>query len=109
MQFSYEITPRPVELGGGWRLRLLEDGVGGRRRVPASQRRLRRREGRPAGCLRRCGERGLRLARLQGGMMDDQDKLGAMFAVMEEQQAAVQAAIAGMDQERKAMAAVIDS
>lgn len=27
MQFSYEITPRPVELGGGWRLRLLEDGV----------------------------------------------------------------------------------
>lgn len=41
--------------------------------------------------------------------MDDQDKLGAMFAVMEEQQAAVQAAIAGMAQERKAMAAVIDS
>lgn len=31
MQFSYEILPRPVELGGGWRLRLLEDGeeVGG--------------------------------------------------------------------------------
>ena len=27
MQFSHEITPRPVELGGGWRLRLLEDGV----------------------------------------------------------------------------------
>jgi hypothetical protein len=27
MQFSYEITPRPDELGGGWRLRLLEDGV----------------------------------------------------------------------------------
>ena len=27
MRFSYEITPRPVELGGGWRLRLLEDGV----------------------------------------------------------------------------------
>jgi hypothetical protein len=27
MQFSYEITPRTVELGGGWRLRLLEDGV----------------------------------------------------------------------------------
>jgi hypothetical protein len=26
MPFSYEITPRPVELGG-WRLRLLEDGV----------------------------------------------------------------------------------
>jgi hypothetical protein len=26
MQYSYEITPRPVELGG-WRLRLLEDGV----------------------------------------------------------------------------------
>mgnify|MGYP000355407443 FL=1 len=41
--------------------------------------------------------------------MDDHDKLGAMFAVMEEQQAAVQAAIAGMAQERKAMAAVIDS
>ena len=39
----------------------------------------------------------------------DHDKLGAMFAVMEEQQAAVQAAIAGMAQERKAMAAVIDS
>jgi hypothetical protein len=31
MQYSYEITPRPAELGGGWRLRLLEDGeeVGG--------------------------------------------------------------------------------
>ena len=27
MRFSYEITPRPDELGGGWRLRLLEDGV----------------------------------------------------------------------------------
>lgn len=27
MSFSYEIKPRPVELGGGWRLRLLEDGV----------------------------------------------------------------------------------
>lgn len=27
MPFNYEITPRPVELGGGWRLRLLEDGV----------------------------------------------------------------------------------
>ncbi len=27
MSFSHEITPRPVELGGGWRLRLLEDGV----------------------------------------------------------------------------------
>jgi hypothetical protein len=27
MQFSYEITPRLVELGGGWRLRLLEDSV----------------------------------------------------------------------------------
>ena len=26
MQYSYEITPRPAELGGGWRLRLLEDG-----------------------------------------------------------------------------------
>ncbi|MFC0170796.1 hypothetical protein ACFFKC_22270 [Pseudoduganella danionis] len=24
MKYSYEITPRPVELGGGWRLRLLE-------------------------------------------------------------------------------------
>jgi cell division protein FtsB len=42
-------------------------------------------------------------------MMDDHDKLGAMFAVMEEQQAAVQSAIAGLAQERKAMAAVIDS
>jgi len=31
MLFSYEITPRSAELGGGWRLRLLEDGaeVGG--------------------------------------------------------------------------------
>jgi hypothetical protein len=31
MDYSYEITPRPVALGGGWRLRLLEDGqeVGG--------------------------------------------------------------------------------
>ena len=27
MQYSYEIATRPVELGGGWRLRLLEDGV----------------------------------------------------------------------------------
>jgi len=25
--YNYEILPRPVELGGGWRLRLLEDGV----------------------------------------------------------------------------------
>jgi hypothetical protein len=24
MKFSYEITPRPDNLGGGWRLRLLE-------------------------------------------------------------------------------------
>lgn len=31
MRYSYEILPRPVELGGGWRLRMLEDGeeVGG--------------------------------------------------------------------------------
>lgn len=31
MLFSYEITLHPVELGGGWRLRLLEGGeeVGG--------------------------------------------------------------------------------
>jgi hypothetical protein len=31
MKYSYEVTPRPAELGGGWRLRLLEDGeeVGG--------------------------------------------------------------------------------
>lgn len=27
MKFSYEITQRPDNLGGGWRLRLLEDGV----------------------------------------------------------------------------------
>ncbi len=27
MDYSYEINPRPVELGGGWRLRLLEDSV----------------------------------------------------------------------------------
>ena len=25
--YGYEITPRPVELGGGWHLRLFEDGV----------------------------------------------------------------------------------
>jgi len=24
MKYSYEINPRPAELGGGWRLRLLE-------------------------------------------------------------------------------------
>lgn len=24
MSYSYEITPRPAELGGGWRLRLLD-------------------------------------------------------------------------------------
>lgn len=24
MNYSYEINPRPVELGGGWRLRLLD-------------------------------------------------------------------------------------
>jgi hypothetical protein len=31
MKYSYEILPRPVELGGGWRLRMFEDGkeVGG--------------------------------------------------------------------------------
>jgi len=31
MEYSYEITPRPAEVGGGWRLQLLEDGaeVGG--------------------------------------------------------------------------------
>lgn len=31
MKYSYEILPRPIELGGGWRLRFLEDGeeVGG--------------------------------------------------------------------------------
>jgi hypothetical protein len=31
MKFSYEIIPRPDHLGGGWRLRLLEDGqeIGG--------------------------------------------------------------------------------
>lgn len=27
MNYSYEINPRPDNLGGGWRLRLLEDGV----------------------------------------------------------------------------------
>lgn len=25
-EYAYEITPRPAELGGGWRLRLFEDG-----------------------------------------------------------------------------------
>lgn len=31
MNYSYEIKPRPVELGAGWKLTLLEDGqeVGG--------------------------------------------------------------------------------
>ncbi|CDG86154.1 hypothetical protein [Janthinobacterium agaricidamnosum] len=31
MTYAYEILPRPDHLGGGWRLRLLEDGqeVGG--------------------------------------------------------------------------------
>lgn len=41
--------------------------------------------------------------------MDDHDKLGAMFAVMEEQQAAVQSAIAGLTQERKAMTDAINT
>lgn len=27
MTYTYEIMPRPARLGGGWRLRLLEDGV----------------------------------------------------------------------------------
>lgn len=26
MSYSYEITQRPVELGGGWKLRLIENG-----------------------------------------------------------------------------------
>lgn len=31
MNYSYQIDPRPQELGGGWRLKLIEDGeeVGG--------------------------------------------------------------------------------
>lgn len=31
MKYSYEVIPRPMELGGGWRLRMLENGeeVGG--------------------------------------------------------------------------------
>jgi hypothetical protein len=31
MIYAHTLTPRPVEVGGGWRLRLLEDGeeVGG--------------------------------------------------------------------------------
>lgn len=31
MEYTYEITPRARELGGGWKLRMLEDGqeVGG--------------------------------------------------------------------------------
>lgn len=41
--------------------------------------------------------------------MDDHDKLGAMFAVMEEQQTAVQSAIAGLAQERKAMQEAINT
>ena len=27
MHYNYEIASRPIELGGGWRLRLLKDGV----------------------------------------------------------------------------------
>ena len=27
MRYTYTLTPRPDELGGGWRLRLLEDDV----------------------------------------------------------------------------------
>jgi hypothetical protein len=27
MKYTYDITPRSAELGGGWRLQLLEDGV----------------------------------------------------------------------------------
>ncbi len=27
VDYGYEIIPRPADLGGGWRLRLLEDGV----------------------------------------------------------------------------------
>jgi len=42
-------------------------------------------------------------------MMDDNDKLGAMFAVLEDQQAVVQSAIAGLAQERKAMEATINA
>lgn len=41
--------------------------------------------------------------------MDDNDKLGAMFAVLEDQQAVVQSAIAGLAQERKAMEATINA
>jgi len=26
-QYAYQISPRPAELGGGWQLRLLENGV----------------------------------------------------------------------------------
>ena len=26
IEHSYQIAPRPTELGGGWRLRLIEDG-----------------------------------------------------------------------------------
>lgn len=31
MEYTYDILPRPDHLGGGWRLRLLQDGeeVGG--------------------------------------------------------------------------------
>lgn len=31
IEYSYQIDPRPADLGGGWRLRLLENGeeVGG--------------------------------------------------------------------------------
>ncbi|MET3133581.1 cell division protein FtsB [Oxalobacteraceae bacterium GrIS 1.11] len=42
-------------------------------------------------------------------MTDDYDKLAVMFSVMEDQQAAVNSAIAGLAQERKAMAAAIDA
>ena len=26
IKYSYEIDPRPADLGGGWRLRLIEEG-----------------------------------------------------------------------------------
>ena len=31
MKYGYDIVPRPADIGGGWRMRLIEDGeeVGG--------------------------------------------------------------------------------
>src|SRR5471032_1205493 len=52
---------------------------------------------------------GLRLARLQGGMMDTNDQLSALFAAALEQQEAAKAAVADLAQERKALGAAVEA